>query len=418
MSRVEREPVAAIPQTAPGPIGAISRRVLERALRNIEDGALELRTPDGVRRFGDPAAEPVVFEVHDPRWFARLARSGRLAVGEGYQAGEWSSPDLPGVVALLARNQAQVFGRPPLSLLAGLGRLVPHIELPRGLRRAERDVHAHYDLGNSFFSLWLDESMTYSCALYETAEATLAEAQQAKYRALADATLIGADDHVLEIGSGWGGFALHLARERGCRVTTATISREQHALATQRVQEAGLSERIEVVYSDYRQLQGSYSRIVSIEMIEAIGHRQLGTYFATVDRLLAPDGLAGIQSILVPDQRYDAYRRQRDWIRKHIFPGGMLPSLEAITTAARRSSSLMVHDVRELGPHYGRTLREWRERFLVRRSEVEALGLDLHFQRTWEYYLAFCEAAFATHALRDAQLVLSRPMNRTLAARI
>ena len=415
MSRIERESVAAHPRTAPGPVGAIARRVLERALGGIEDGALELRAPDGVRRFGDPAAEPVLFEVHDPRWFARLARSGRLAVGEGYQAGEWSSPDLPGVVALLARNQQQVFGRPPLSLLAALGRLVPRVELPRGLRRAERDVHAHYDLGNSFFSLWLDDSMTYSCALFESPESTLAEAQQAKYRALAEATQIGPDDHVLEIGSGWGGFALHLARERGCRVTTTTISRAQHALAAQRVREAGLSDRIDVVYSDYRELQGSYSRIVSIEMIEAIGHRQLGTYFATIDRLLAPDGLAGIQSILVPDQRYNSYRRQRDWIRKHIFPGGMLPSLEAITTAARRSSSLMVHDVRELGPHYGRTLREWRERFLVRRGEVEALGLDLHFQRTWEYYLAFCEAAFATHALRDAQLVLTRPMNRTLS---
>ena len=417
MSRVEQEAVRGV-RTTPGPLGAIARRVLERALSGIEDGAIELRAPDGVRRFGDPAAEPQVLEIHDPRFFARLARSGKLAVGEGYQAGEWSSPDLPGLVALLARNQDQVFNRPPLSILAAITRLIPHIELPRGLRRAEQDIHAHYDLGNAFFSLWLDESMTYSSALYETSGATLAEAQQSKYRALADATRIGPDDHVLEIGTGWGGFALHLARERGCRVTTATISREQHALATQRVREAGLADRIDVVYCDYRELAGSYSRIVSIEMIEAVGHRQLGTYFATIDRLLAPDGLAGIQAILVPDQRYRAYRRQRDWIRKHIFPGGMLPSLEAVTTAARRSSTLMVHDVREIGPHYARTLREWRERFLLCRTEVEALGLDLRFQRTWEYYLAFCEAAFATHALRDAQLVLTRPLNRTLAAAV
>jgi cyclopropane-fatty-acyl-phospholipid synthase len=415
VSRVERG-AAAAPRTSPGPLGAISRRVLERALSGIEHGALELRAPDGTRRFGDPAAEPIVFEVRDPRFFARLARSGRLAIGEGYQAGEWSSPDLPGIVALLARNQDQVFGRPPLSLLTGLGRVVPRIELPRGLRRAERDVHAHYDLGNAFFSLWLDDSMTYSCALFESPDSTLVEAQQAKYRSLAEATRIGPDDHVLEIGTGWGGFALHLARERGCRVTTATISREQHALASRRVQEAGLAERIEVVYSDYRLLEGSYSRIVSIEMIEAIGHKQLGTYFAAIDRLLAPDGFAGVQSILVPDQRYDAYRRQRDWIRKHIFPGGMLPSLEAIATAARSSSDLMVHEVREIGPHYARTLREWRERFLMRRAELDALGLDLRFQRTWEYYLAFCEAAFATHALRDAQLILTRPLNRSLLA--
>jgi cyclopropane-fatty-acyl-phospholipid synthase len=415
VSRVEGKAVAA-PRTRSSPVGAVSRRVLERALSGITDGALEMRCPDGARRFGDLAAEPAVMEVHDPRFFARLARSGRLAVGEGYQAGEWSSPDLPGLVAVLARNQEQVFGQPPLSLLAGLGRLVPRIELSRGLRRAEQDVHAHYDLGNEFFALWLDESMTYSCALFESPDMTLAEAQESKYRSLADATQIGADDRVLEIGSGWGGFALHLARERGCRVTTATISREQHALASRRVREAGLAHLVDVVYSDYRQLEGSYSRIVSIEMIEAIGHRQFGTYFAAIDRLLAPDGLAGIQAILVPDQRYRTYRGQRDWINKHIFPGGMLPSLEAIATAARRSSQLMVHDVREIGPHYARTLREWRERFLVRRAEVEALGLDLHFQRTWEYYLAFCEAAFATCALRDAQIVLTRPLNRTLAA--
>ncbi|MDX6541035.1 MAG: cyclopropane-fatty-acyl-phospholipid synthase [Gaiellales bacterium] len=414
MSRVERGS-AAVARTAPGPVGAIARRVLCSALAGLQDGALELRAPDGTRRFGDPDAEPQVLDVHDPRFFARLARSGKLAVGEGYQAGEWSTPDLPGLVALLARNHDQVFGRPPLSVLAAVTRAIPRVELPRGLRRAERDVHAHYDLGNAFFSLWLDESMTYSCGLYETAETTLAEAQQAKYRALADATRIGPADHVLEIGTGWGGLALHLARERGCRVTTATISREQHALATARVAAAGLAGRIDVVYSDYRQLEGSYSRILSVEMIEAIGHRQLGTYFATIDRLLAPDGLAGIQAILVPDQRYKLYRSQRDWIRKHIFPGGMLPSLEAVTTAARRSSGLMVHEVREIGPHYARTLRDWRERFLLRRPEVEALGLDLHFQRTWEYYLAFCEAAFATHALRDAQLVLTRPLNRTLA---
>lgn len=199
MSRAEREGVLA-PRTAPGLVGAVSRRVLERALSGIENGALELRAPDGARRFGDPAAVPVVMEIHDPRFFARLARSGRLAVGEGYQAGEWSSPDVPGLVALLARNQDQVFGRPPLSVLAGLGRLIPRIELPRGLRRAERDVHAHYDLGNAFFSLWLDDSMTYSCALFDSPQSTLAEAQQAKYRALAEATRIGPDDRVLEIG--------------------------------------------------------------------------------------------------------------------------------------------------------------------------------------------------------------------------
>ena len=251
-------------------------------------------------------------------------------------------------------------------MLAGLGRLVPRIELPRGLRRAERDVHAHYDLGNAFFALWLDESMTYSCALFESPEATLAEAQQAKYRALADATRIGPgrprarDRHRLGRVRAAPRARARLPGDDGHDLARAARARDRSACAR-----PGWRDRIDVVYSDYRQLQGSYTRIVSIEMIEAIGHRQFGTYFATIDRLLAPDGLAGIQAILVPDQRYSTYRGQRDWIRKHIFPGGMLPSLEAIATAARRSSGLMVHDVREIGPHYARTLREWRERFLA-----------------------------------------------------
>ena len=415
MSRVERES-ATLTRTPPGLLGSLSRRVLFAALAGLEGGALELRAPDGVRRFGDPACEPQVLEVHDPRFFARLARSGRLAVGEGYQAGEWSTPDLPGLVALLARNHEQVFGRLPLSLLAAVTRAIPRVELPRGLRRAERDVHAHYDLGNAFFSLWLDESMTYSCALFETPAATLAEAQQAKYRVLADATRIGPDDHVLEIGTGWGGFALHLARERGCRVTTTTISREQHALASRRVAEAGLSDRIDVVYSDYRHAAG----LVQPHRLDRDDRGDRPSPAGHVLRDDRPSARAGRL------RRHPVDPRPRPALHAlsppaRLDPQAHLPRRDAALARGghegrRRSSSLMVHDVHEIGPHYARTLREWRERFLLRRSEVEALGLDLHFQRTWEYYLAFCEAAFATHALRDAQLVLTRPLNRALAA--
>ena len=291
---------------------------------------------------------------------------------------------------------------------------MPRVELPRGLRRAERDVHAHYDLGNAFFSLWLDESMTYSCALFETPEATLAEAQQAKYRSLADATLIGPGDHVLEIGSGWGGFALHLARERGCRVTPrrsrASSTRSRPGACGRRAWPTASTWSTATTGS----CSGCYSRIVSIEMIEAIGHRQLGTYFATIDRLLAPDGLAGIQAILVPDQRYRTTAVSATGSASTSSRAGCCPSLEAITTAARRSSDLMVHDVREIGPHYARTLREWRERFLLRAERGRGARARPYFQRTWEYYLAFCEAAFATHAcaMRSSCYAAAQPHAR------
>ena len=400
-----------------GPLGKIALSVLRDGLGRMREGALELCLPGGTSwRFGDPAAAAVELRVRDLAFLRRLATGGKLAVGEGYQAGEWTSDDLPGLFRLFIRNEQAVFREGTLGRLNRLAALRPTIELPRGLRRAEQDIHAHYDLGNDFFGLWLDESLTYSSALYSEPSMTLAEAQQAKYRRLADATRVGPDDRVLEIGSGWGGNAIHLARERGCRVTTITISREQHAEATRRVHEAGLADRVEVRYQDYREVEGSFSRVLSIEMIEAIGHRQFPIFFSTIDRVLAPGGLVGVQAILIPDQHYDRYRRRPDWIRKHIFPGGLLPSIEVLARTARSASQLMVHEVFELGPHYSRTLREWRERFLERRSEVAELGLDERFQRTWEYYLAFCEAAFGEHALRDVQLVLMRPGNPLLRA--
>ena len=398
-----------------GPLGRIALAVLRQSLGRMREGALELRLPGGTAwRFGDPAAEAIELRVSDARFLRRLATGGKLALGEGYQAGEWTASDLPGLFRLFIRNEGPVLREGTLGALNRLVALRPTIELPRGLRRSEQDIHAHYDLGNEFFALWLDESLTYSSAFYADPASSLADAQQAKYRRLAEATRVGPDDHVLEIGSGWGGNAIHLARERGCRVTTITISREQHDEASRRVAEAGLSDRVDVRYQDYRTLEGSFSRVVSIEMIEAIGHRQFPTYFGTIDRVLAPGGLVGVQAILIPDQHYERYRRRPDWIRKHIFPGGLLPSIEVLARTARSASQLMIHEVFELGPHYSRTLREWRERFLEQRGEVAALGLDERFQRTWEYYLAFCEAAFGEHALRDVQIVLTRPGNPLL----
>ena len=395
---------------------AIARRVLFAALEQMSEGALELRFPDGVRRrFGSEDCDAIVVEILDERWFGRLALSGKLGPGEGYMAGEWRTSDLVGLFELIARNAEHVFDGSVLGPLARAARALPRLPRLPSLRRSERDVQAHYDLGNEFFELFLDDSLTYSAGIFDRPGMSLADAQQAKFARLCNHLRLGPEHHLLEIGSGWGAMAIHAARERGCRVTTVTISRAQHALATRRVHEAGLAERVEVRYLDYRLVQGRFDRVVSIEMIEAIGHRQFPTYFAAIDRVLARDGVAAIQAILIPDQRYHSYRRSRDWIRKHIFPGGLLPSLTVLAEAMTRSSRLTIHAVDEIGPHYAETLRRWRENFLANRERVRALGFDEPFLRKWEYYLAFCEAAFRTHALRDVQLVLTRPMNGSLA---
>jgi cyclopropane-fatty-acyl-phospholipid synthase len=253
--------------------------------------------------------------------------------------------------------------------------------------------------------------MTYSCAVWERPDETLEQAQQNKLRRICEKLQLGPADHVLEIGCGWGGFAVHAAATTGCRVTGVTISQQQHAYAVERVRAAGLADRVEILFQDYRTLEGSFTRVASIEMLEAIGCKQFPTYFRTIDRLLAPDGLACIQTIAIPDHRFERYRRTEDWIQRYIFPGSLLPSLTALTRAATRSSELHVHGLEEIGVNYADTLKEWRHRFLGNVDAVRALGYDDRFVRIWEFYLASCEAAFRTRSLRDVQLVLSRSFN-------
>jgi cyclopropane-fatty-acyl-phospholipid synthase len=357
-----------------------------------------------VRRFGSgPAIE---LEILDPRIFRRIAARGKLAQGESYQAGEWRSDDLPALLALLFRNADAAAARHP--------RLTRYVGAPprprrrQGIGRARRHIEYHYDLGNDFFRLILDETMTYSCAIFERPDEPLEEAQRRKLRRICEKLRLGPDDHVLEIGCGWGSFALTAAGEYGARVTGLTISPAQAQLARERVQEAGLQGRVEILEQDYREHTGSYSKLASIEMIEAIGERQFPLFFSACDRLLAREGRACVQTILVPDHRFSRYRRSPDWIERYIFPGCLIPSLAALTEAMARASQLTVESVEEIGLGYAETLRCWRERFLDRLDEVRALGFDRHFERTWDFYLACCEAGFRSRALRDAQIVLTR----------
>jgi cyclopropane-fatty-acyl-phospholipid synthase len=304
--------------------------------------------------------------------------------------------------------------RGAFSRMLTLERFRPRLPARQGLRTAQKNIRYHYDIGNELYRLFLDESLTYSCAYFERPDETLEEAQQNKYRRICDKLRLSTDDHVLEIGCGWGGFALHAAVERGARVTAMTISREQYEVARARVAMAGLEDRIEILYRDYRVQEGSFTKIASIEMLEAVGHEQLESFFAACDRLLAPHGLACIQTIAIPDQRYERYRRAKDWIQEYIFPGSLLPSLAAITSAMTRSSELVVYGLEDIGINYAATLRGWRERFLANIERVRALGYDTRFERIWEFYLAYCEAAFATRSLRDLQLVLTRAFNHDL----
>jgi cyclopropane-fatty-acyl-phospholipid synthase len=348
--------------------------------------------------------------VHDPRFYRRLAFGGSIAAAEDYMDGAWDCDDLPALVRALVHNrdilQAVDGGwtrlARPLRALAHFGR--------RNSRTgSRRNIAAHYDLGNEFFELLLDETMTYSCGLFERPDASLAEASRAKNDRLCRLLQLEPADHLLEIGTGWGGFAIHAAQHYGCRVTTATISKEQHALACRRVSEAGLDGRVDVQLRDYRDLAGRYGKIASIEMIEAVGDAYYETFFATCDRLLAPNGLLALQAITVAERHYDECRKEVDFIKRYIFPGGNLPSVGRLLEAAGRTGDLRLVHLSDLTPHYGETLRRWRENFHRNRERIRRLGYEERFLRLWEFYLCYCEGGFDERFTGNAHLLFGRP---------
>jgi cyclopropane-fatty-acyl-phospholipid synthase len=384
----------------------------QRLLAGLEHGRLTIREAGTSRTFGRGAPD-IHLTIHDPRAWQAFAFGGSVGAGESYMAGQWTCDDLVGLVRLLLRNRS-VLDR----LDSGLTRLVmPLRRLGHWLNRnsragSRRNIAAHYDLGNDFYRLWLDPTMMYSCALYERADMSLHEASVAKLDRVCRALDLKPDDHVLEIGTGWGGFALHAAGRYGCRVTSVTLSCEQRELATQRIQEAGLADRVEVSLCDYRDLEGQYDKLVSIEMIEAVGAANLGTYFGQCGRLLKPDGVMFLQAITIADQRYEQALREVDFIQKHIFPGGFLPSVQALAHAMTRASDLRIVQLDDIGPHYATTLAAWRERFLARLDEVRALGFDERFIRMWLFYLGYCEGGFRERDLGTVQMLLARPQWR------
>jgi len=333
---------------------------------------------------------------------------GETGGGEAYMDGQWSSPDLAGLLRVAALNREALalsggWWRAPLQLR----RTIAH-RLRRNTRRQSRsNIAAHYDLGNDFYRLFLDETMTYSSAVFASADQSLTDAQRNKYRLIAEGAGLTAGQHVLEIGTGWGGFALYAAGELGCRVTSITISQEQHDLARERVRAAGLEDLVDIQLRDYREITGTYDAIVSIEMLEAVGAEYFETYFRICDAALRPGGKMSLQSITFPDAAYEAQRRGANWIQTYIFPGGLCPSL-AVIEQATRDTRLLIRGVVDIGPHYARTLHAWRARFMDQLEGVRRLGFDDRFVRTWEYYLALCEAGFATGISQDLQIVFEK----------
>lgn len=404
--------------SAPGTIDRIATRLVFRALEGLEGGAVVLTLPDGTaRRFGRDNARPIRLEAHSWRPLRALVLGGDLGAAEAFLDGEWSTDDLPGLVRLFVAN-ATLFDRETwLTRVASAGNRLLHA-LNRNTRAgSRRNIRAHYDLGNDLYRLFLDPSMTYSCALFETGRETLEEAQRKKLRRIAEKARIRPGDHVLEIGCGWGSFACLAAQEFGARVTGITLSAEQALWARERVEREGLSDRVEIRLVDYRDLPAegkTYDRVVSIEMLEAVGYRYLPGYFETVDRLLAPEGIAVIQSITVPDDRHERLLRRPDFIQKHVFPGSHCPSVGAIASAVAARSRLLIHHLEDVGVHYAETLRRWRVAFLENLPLVRQLGYDERFVRLWDFYLSYCEGGFATRHLGDVQLVLTRSGNRAL----
>ena len=391
-------------------LAATAWRVGVAAARRVRVGSLTIILPDGTRHmFGDRASElRGEIHVHDRQALVRMLLGGETGGGEAYMDGLWSSPDLAGLLRWAALN------REALALSAGWWRAPAQLTrtLAHGRRRntrpgSRRNIAAHYDLGNDFYRLFLDDTMTYSCAVFATPDQSLADAQRNKYCIMAEGAGLTRGQHVLEIGSGWGGFALYAAGELGCRVTSITISKEQYALARKRVAAAGLDDLVDIQLRDYREIRGTYDAIVSIEMLEAVGAEYYATFFEVCDAALMPGGRMSLQSITFPDAAYEAQRRGANWVQTYIFPGGLCPSL-AVIERATRDTRLLIRSVDDIAANYVRTLREWRTRFMSRLDKVRAMGFDDRFVRMWEFYLALSEAGFATGISQDLQIVLEK----------
>ena len=393
-----------------------ARHLVLKQLSQIQYGELVIREGGQETYLGDFDLKfpvRVVLEVDHPSAWTDVAFGGSTGSGEAYMKGSWHCSDLVGLIRVFLRNR---------EVLDSMDSRLSRIKLPlhkmlhwmsqNSRSGSQRNISAHYDLGNDFFRLFLDPTMMYSSAVYSKPEMTLDEASVAKLDKICKKLDLQPDDHVLEIGTGWGGFAIHAAGRYGCHVTTTTISREQYDLANKRIEAAGLSNRVKVLLNDYRDLEGQYDKLVSIEMIEAVGHQYLNTYFGQCSSLLKPDGVMLIQAITIADQRYKASLKDVDFIKKFIFPGGFLPSIEVMCKSLTKTTDMKVFHLEDIGPHYARTLADWRARFYAQLEKIREMKYSEAFIRMWEFYFCYCEGGFRERDIGTVQMVLAKPKSR------
>lgn len=411
------------------PIPASGRRkkdfyefIFDMIFKPMTEGRLTVNLADGRQLIYGKGEGGVKADitVRNRDLFKKCFWTGDVGFGESYVDGDWDTTDITRVIEWMIRNvenhptlMADKKKLTPVNWL-GLLNVIKHLARMNSIYGSRRNISAHYDLGNDFFKLFLDPTMTYSSAYFKTPDQDLQHAQIQKYDELCQKLRLKETDKVLEIGGGWGGFATHAAKNYGCHVTALTVSREQFDYATKRFFEEGINKHAQVKFLDYRLMEGKFDKIASIEMIEAVGDKYLDTYFQKCNDLLAKDGLLGLQMILSPDHRYESFRDNVDWIQKHIFPGSLLPSMKRIQQALNRTGSLCIFDYEDMTPHYVRTLAMWRENFNARLVDVKNLGFDEAFIRKWNYYWSYCEAAFKTRNISVAQAVFSRPNNSRL----
>ncbi len=401
--------------------GGIYQRLVIKALRGMKRGRLEMRLPQGrTEVIGEAVETTASIQIVNSAFFKKCALYGDIGFGESFVDGDWETDDITAVIRWFLLNvedaptmsgSRKIFSS---SNMLKIANRIFHVIRDNSPRMAKRNIAEHYDLSNEFFQTFLDETMTYSAAYFRDENMSLREAQIEKYDRLCRQLKITSSDHVLEIGSGWGGFACYAAKTYGCKITTLTISEEQFQFAQKRIREENLSDRIEIRLADYRTIKGQFDKIVSIEMMEAVGHRYLSTYFKKIHEVLKKDGAFGFQVIICPDTRYDELRRGVDWIQKHIFPGSLLPSIHAIQQAMRKSTDLTLMDAKNLGLDYAKTLTLWRDRFNEKSEEILKLGFDDKFRKKWNYYFCYCEAAFAMRNINVVQMVYARPNNLSL----
>ena len=386
-------------------------------MRSLEHGQIVIKDSDGEHQLGSGSELRARVDVKDMRFWRLLATGGSVGAAEAYMAGLWDSADLVAVVQVLARNREALNQVDEGSArLTGLVLKLWHGFNRNSLKGSKRNIAAHYDLGNDFFAAWLDKRMMYSSALYQNDGESLEQAQVNKLDRICRKLELKPGDHLLEIGTGWGGLAVFAAREYGCQVTTTTISREQYEYARHQVEQAGLSDRIELLLNDYRDLNGRYDKLVSVEMIEAVGHHYLDTYLGRIGELLKPDGLALIQAITIEDFRYARALKSVDFIKRYVFPGSFIPSVSAISAAMARSTRLGLIELADFGASYALTLKAWRERFEAAWDDIAGMGFDETFRRRWRFYLAYCEGGFRERAISDIHLLLAGPDFRPAAS--